>query len=392
MAIRWKRISIGAVFAVVAVAAVIAYFMPNEEERAAARREAEAVAAYQAALPKAYAGDPRAEFEVAEHLRTGNGVERDPVKAAEWYRKAADKAHIGAEYALGTLYENGDGVPKDLAQAAEWYRLAATLGRHPAAEFRLGQMYYSGLGVQNDPAEAIKWYRRAAESGYAAAQYVLGDIYQNGWNVEKDYALAYKWYTLALPHRAEIMAINRKFDPLKARGAMVPKMSKFQIKRGEQWAREWKPVAPPANFVRPGTTLVQQAPPETPTPPDHGLAVRLLALDAPYDAEEKTITVSLILDLADAAERVPACAIAPRVREAVFQALWQQPIRKRGGIPDLKAAEARLVDPVNRVLGKAAVRRVLLFPADRPLDANDLLRTPFDKVAECPEPPPVKKP
>jgi len=378
-----------------AVALGFAIFSQSDQEKAAARAWAEAEARHEALLPQARAGDPEAQFQVAEQLRHGHGVARNPDSALAWYLKAAAKAHVGAQYALGTLYANGEGVAVDFARAAEWYKLAARLGGNADAEFALAQLYYDGRGVENDPSEAIAWYRKAADGGHPAAQYILGDIYRTGWNVEADPAQAYKWFTLAMRRRAEAMAVNRRFDPEKARAELIRTMSQYQIARGEQWAKEWRPRPQVATFVRPGASLVRapEASAATEEAPKPGLAVRLLSFGAPVAGDNPPpAAVSLIVDFADPADKEMACALTPRIREAVFHVLWQEPIRQRGGVPDLRSADGRLVEPVNRAIGKEAVRRVFLFPGNEPLGANQVLQTPFTAVEECAASPAAAKP
>ena len=58
-------------------------------------------------------------------------------------RAAADKSDVGARVALGDRYRFGDGVSQDDVKAAKWYRLAADQG-HAKAQFELGVMYYYG--------------------------------------------------------------------------------------------------------------------------------------------------------------------------------------------------------------------------------------------------------
>lgn len=43
----------------------------------------------------------------------------DYEKAAEYYRKAAEKGHLDAQYNLGIMYETGEGVPQNNAEALE---------------------------------------------------------------------------------------------------------------------------------------------------------------------------------------------------------------------------------------------------------------------------------
>jgi hypothetical protein len=56
---------------------------------------------------------------------------------------------------------------------------------------------------------------------------------------------------------------------------------------------------------------------------------------------------------------------------------------RTGRASTLQAAGDRLVPALNEVLGADAVRRVLLYPGNHPLDANDVLQTPFSAVEEC---------
>ena len=55
----------------------------------------------------------------------GTGTKKDLVKAASFYRKAADRGDPSAEYNLGFCYEMGFGVEKDFTAAKKWYRRAA---------------------------------------------------------------------------------------------------------------------------------------------------------------------------------------------------------------------------------------------------------------------------
>src|SRR5437867_587794 len=67
-------------------------------------------------------GDATAQFYLGMCYDIGNGVKKDRVEAAKWYRKAADQGHVAAQHALGLLYGVGDGVAKDSAEALRWYR------------------------------------------------------------------------------------------------------------------------------------------------------------------------------------------------------------------------------------------------------------------------------
>jgi hypothetical protein len=141
-------------------------------------------------------GDPEAQFLLGVRYAKGQGVPKDTVEAAEWYRKAAEQNLAAAQYALGYCYAYGQGVEKDAAEAVKWFRKAA-VQNHAAAQYNLGLSYYEGEGVQRDYAEAVKWFRKAAEQNLAGAQYNLGVCYDKGEGVPKDAAEAVKWYRKA---------------------------------------------------------------------------------------------------------------------------------------------------------------------------------------------------
>jgi len=191
-------------------------------------------------LSRAGAGDINAEYKLGEAYRLGQGFEKDIPQAFKWYARAAEQGHNGARYKLGLLYQIGEGIKQNYGRAAKWYRLAANIGHVPEAQFAMGQLYFLGQGVLQDYTEAFNWYEKAANQGHPVAQHLLGAMYEEGWAVERDLIEAYKWYTLAIPGREQAIAVNRIYDPVRARGYLVEKMNKFQIGRGEKYAREWR--------------------------------------------------------------------------------------------------------------------------------------------------------
>jgi TPR repeat protein len=118
-------------------------------------------------------------LELGKIYAAGDGVGKDPAKAAEWYRKAADRGNASAMVFLGAAYAQGSGVPKDLAEAAKWLRKAADAGNAVAMD-GLGQMYANGQGVPVDAAQAVVWYRKAVENNNAPAMYHLGLLLESG--------------------------------------------------------------------------------------------------------------------------------------------------------------------------------------------------------------------
>ena len=76
--------------------------------------------------PLAQQGDKHAQYLIGFMYDRGQGVSKDPAKAAEWYSLAAERGHPHAQNNLGVLYKNGRGVSKDYVKAYQWFNLAAS--------------------------------------------------------------------------------------------------------------------------------------------------------------------------------------------------------------------------------------------------------------------------
>jgi uncharacterized protein len=81
---------------------------------------------------RAEKGDARAQFNLGDRYRTGEGVTQDMVEAVKWYRKAAEQNHAMAQNNLGGCYFNGQGVAQDYLQAYKWCSLASSQGEENA--------------------------------------------------------------------------------------------------------------------------------------------------------------------------------------------------------------------------------------------------------------------
>jgi TPR repeat protein len=112
---------------------------------------------------------PAAQYCVGLAYMTGFFGSKNPVMAAQYYRRAAMQNHPGAETALGYAYEKGYGVLKDAGAALSWYQKAAAQG-YADGYFNLGRLYKYGVGTAPSQAEAIKYYRLAADAGSEEAK------------------------------------------------------------------------------------------------------------------------------------------------------------------------------------------------------------------------------
>lgn len=90
--------------------------------------------AMRALEPAARSGNAEAEELIGVMYAMGLGVERDDVRAFEWYMRASLKGHAGAQSGIGWYFEVGRGVEApDLVRAYAWYVLSAIGGDPDAA-------------------------------------------------------------------------------------------------------------------------------------------------------------------------------------------------------------------------------------------------------------------
>jgi TPR repeat protein len=191
-------------------------------------------------LEKAAAsGDPQALYTLGRAMDEGSEqIVPDPVRAADLYRRAAEKGHVLAGLRYGLALSEGIGIKRDVATAQKWlvqardngvpeaalamgdmaartpasrdkaanertvqtavswYEVAAQ-GGVPSAQFKLANAYFSGVGVARDPMQAMLWYSRAAQQGLPQAQHALGIMLIGGVAGAPDPIEGYKWLLLA---------------------------------------------------------------------------------------------------------------------------------------------------------------------------------------------------
>ncbi|MBQ7503400.1 sel1 repeat family protein [bacterium] len=114
--------------------------------------------------------------------------QEDIEKGLEILRKGADLGNADCLAELGNLYFDGRHVEKDAVKAFEYWSKAAEKG-HPEAMYKLG--YTDG---NNEQSEAIEALVRQAEMGSSLSCLVLGYMYYSGGGpVEQDYKKAYRY-------------------------------------------------------------------------------------------------------------------------------------------------------------------------------------------------------
>lgn len=109
-------------------------------------------------------GDAEAMFNMGQAHRMGRGVPQNSEVAIDYYRRAADKGHVGAMTNLGiTLYQEGRKT-----EALNQLRQAADKGDMRAA-YVLGVATFGGDGAPRNPALGYAYVVRARDSGLSVA-------------------------------------------------------------------------------------------------------------------------------------------------------------------------------------------------------------------------------
>lgn len=157
-------------------------------------------------------GHPIAQFRLGRMYADGNGVDRDDLRAFDYFSRIANQHAEDSPYApqaqivanafvaLGRYYR--DGIPNtrvksDRERAREMFHYAASYFGNPDAQYNLARMYLDGSGSQRDPKYAARWLAQAAQKGQFQAQALLGQMLFNGDALPKQAALGLMWLTLA---------------------------------------------------------------------------------------------------------------------------------------------------------------------------------------------------
>lgn len=112
--------------------------------------------------------------------------------ALVWLGRAAAQGRASAMSLLGWTYSTGEFVARDDKRAFGYLMDAARLG-DAAAQNNVGQLYETGRGVPANAGEAFAWYKRAAEAGQGSGQVNLARSYIEGRGIAPDRAAALFW-------------------------------------------------------------------------------------------------------------------------------------------------------------------------------------------------------
>ena len=144
----------------------------------------------------------------------GGGTRRDPLKAVQWYKRAAALGDTPAMYKMGMILLKGLlGQPKNIGEAVNMLKRAADRADedNPHALHELGLLYETQTGnerIIHDEAYALSLFNRAAELGYKFSQFRLGQAFEYGLlGCPIDARSSIAWYSRAAAqeeHQAEL--------------------------------------------------------------------------------------------------------------------------------------------------------------------------------------------
>ncbi|KAK1730052.1 uncharacterized protein BDZ83DRAFT_422079 [Colletotrichum acutatum] len=144
----------------------------------------------------------------------GGGTRKDPLKAIQWYKRAATLGDTPAMYKVGMILLKGLlGQPKNPREAVGWLKRAAERAdaENPHALHELGLLYESAApndAIIKDEAYAFQLFREAADLGYKFSQYRLGCAFEYGlMGCPVDPRQSIMWYSRAAQqgeHQSEL--------------------------------------------------------------------------------------------------------------------------------------------------------------------------------------------
>ena len=110
---------------------------------------------------------------------SGDGVEKNIVKAVEWLQGPAEDGVVDAQALLSVCYDYGGILVKNKEKAVEWCRKAAE-GGSALAQYFMGMRYEAGSGVERSREKALEWYTKAAEQNDNDAKKAIKRILSDG--------------------------------------------------------------------------------------------------------------------------------------------------------------------------------------------------------------------
>jgi len=169
--------------------------------------------------------DDKIQYRLGWMLQNGIGVEKNFIRAKEYFKKSASMGNAFAKFAFAKLILKEEHPHTDeLREAVEYLKSlidledAELVKMKDIAAYTLGKLYLEGSAVTKDIHLALSYLKISAEEGNQYAQFILGKIYLLGKEVPKDKEMAIKWLALSTEQgneyaRAFLDNIDRYRDP-----------------------------------------------------------------------------------------------------------------------------------------------------------------------------------
>ena len=153
--------------------------------------------------PKAPKGIDKIAAKAAAHIGRmflrGEGTEQSFEKAATWFRRGIANGDSLCQHHMALMYRDGLGVPKDSVRAAIYFKAAAEQDL-PASQSALGALFLD----QGDVETAGRYFELAARNGFTEAFYYLAEMANHGIGRERHCGIATAYYKI-VAERAEAL-------------------------------------------------------------------------------------------------------------------------------------------------------------------------------------------
>ncbi len=123
----------------------------------------------------------------------GEGGEKDPVTAREYFKRSADQRHPEAQRIYAIMCQKGEGGKKNLREAREYFKRSANQ-EHAMSQNNYAVMCYNGEGGEQDLDEAYKYFKRSAGHRNAEAQHNYAIMRYKGYGCKADLDEALKYF------------------------------------------------------------------------------------------------------------------------------------------------------------------------------------------------------
>ena len=138
-------------------------------------------------------GDSNALERHAFFLRQICDTEAAEIESAVFYRLAADRGNIDAQYTFAKLAKGGVGLDQSLELAILYHRMGAKKGI-PDNMMKIAKIYDKHKELNKSDREVMKMYLKAGAYGSSKGMLITGSRYEEGIGCEKNLKKAMRYY------------------------------------------------------------------------------------------------------------------------------------------------------------------------------------------------------